>query len=231
MLNGTSAVRHGTIALFNAGVKKMVVVTGHAEDSIKNALEDLVFSSDIHFVKNDMYNFHGCNYSVACGMAAIIKESKKVIIAEGDSLIHPTSIEQLVSCNEESAVLVRSPEYIDPKRSVVAIGTSHKVTRYAYDQNHIGNFPVLTERERIIGESMQLWSFSGEVLNELCDLLKEYKETAEKSKVPKSESGVYSINKLQTPAMPVMSNLPKEWININTKHDLEKAKVLKWIQK
>ena len=227
-INGSSAVRHGVAVLYSAGVKKIIIVIGHAADSLREALARF---PDVQFVKNDKYGFHGCNYSVACGVSVIGSESDRAIIAEGDSLIHPESIKQIVECNEESAVLLRSPEYINPKRSVIAIGTCGKITRYAYDQSHEGNLFALGEGEEIIGESMQLWSFSGGALKELHALLLGYKKTADSSKTPKTESGIFSINKLQFPAMPVMSNKPNDWININTQHDLEKAKVLEWMQK
>ena len=228
-INGTSAVRHGVKALFDAGAAQTVVVTGHAENSVKNALCDFKYFADIRFVRNSMYDFHGCNYSVACGVLSTVEKSGRIIIAEGDSLIHPESIRKLTDCNEESAVLVRSPEYINPKRSVTAIGIGGKITRYAYDQNHTGQLPELSADETIIGESMQLWSFSGAALRELSALLAEFKKTADKSKTAKTESGVYSINMMKTPAAAIMSNLPDSWLNINTGEDLEKAKGLTWI--
>ena len=228
---GTSAIGHTVKSLSAAGVKRIVVVVGHAEQSVREALMGLHIDADIMFVRNEKYDFHGCNYSVACGVLAVSEESNRLIIAEGDSLLHSLSIQQVVGSFAESAALVRSPNYVDHRRSVIAIGIDGKITRYAYDQNHAGKLPELSANESIIGESMQLWSFSGTHLKELRALLLEYKKTADSSMSPRTESGVYSINMLKTHATPIMSTLPNEWININTQNDLEKAKVLKWTLK
>jgi len=241
--NNTSSVRHTVTALLNAGVKHIVVVVGHAEESVRNALADVPFFNDeqanIHFVVNEHYNFHGCNYSVACGLLSLFNAVDRVIIAEGDSLLHPNLISQVVESSKSkiAVALVRNPSYINPLRSVIAIGgENEKITRYAYDQSHTGELPTLTENESILGESMQLWAFSKNALKELSEIFYSYKLEADNSNTAMLESGVYSINNISVsiPIETIIANEPiasNGWLNLNTLDDLRKAEEIKWVLK
>lgn len=229
---GTSPVRHCTVSLLHAGAGKITVVVGHAPDSVKNVLKDYEQSGQVTFVMNPYYNRHGCNYSLACGMASrFCQDAERVIIAEGDSMLNSSSMAQLAGSTQEAASLVRSRRYVDYTRSVIAVGEKKKILRYEYDAGHTGQPPTYSEGESIIGDSMQAWSFAGEDLQQLRRLLREYRKRADGGEIPFVHSGVYSINMLKTKIEPVFSEHPDDWINLNTQEDLRKAVKMKWLIK
>lgn len=231
-IQGTSALRHTASALLETGAAQVVVVTGHARESVLAALEGLAYRDKIKFVNNPDYARHGCNYSLACALGSdFIVNAGRVVIAEGDSLLHRESIKKLVFSKAEAASLIREPSYVDYSRSVMAVGTCGKISRFEYDPAHSGRPPALEEGETVIGESMQLWSFAGAALEQLKKLLSEYREMADKSTAAFTHSGVYSINQLSIELEPVASDYQDQWINLNTQSDLRKAGEIKWIIK
>ena len=153
-----------------------------------------------------------------------------MVIAEGDSLLHRASVQQLFLHKAQAASLVREKAYVDDKRSVIAIGHKHKILRYEYDTLHNGEIHI-GQNEEILGESMQLWSFSGKPLEMLKEELGAYKDMADQAEEPMLHSGVYSINQIKTELEPVFSRRPEEWINLNTQQDLRKAGLTEWIRK
>lgn len=225
----TSPVRYTVKTLQNLGIQRFVIVVGHAEQSVRDTLFSSRNNADIVFIKNEKYSFHGCNYSVACGVLASGSDSERLLIVEGDSILHPDSFRQLTDNHVSAASLIRSCDYIIPRRSVVAVGEGGQITRYLYDQSHNGMLPDLSENEEVLGESMQLWTFSNAAKVELCGLLQDYKSQAERSDTAMTESGVFSINMLTAPIAPILSHRPTDWINLNTRDDLEKANMQSWI--
>ena len=227
---GTTSVRHVARALLEAGAKHIAAVVGYAKDSVCSALAGI--GASVGYVPNEDYDFHGCNYSVACGVLhESVLHSERVLIAEGDSLLHMDNVREIVTFRGDAAALVRQGEYVDYSKSVMAIGyhTNAGITRFAYNTDHSNAPPEMAEGEAIIGESMQLWSFSGSPLQELRSLLREYKHMADLSSTPMMESGVYSINMLTSPITPVRARKPDGWINMNTPEDLRKAGSAEWL--
>lgn len=231
-IQGTSAIRHTASALLEAGAGEVAVVTGYAGESVLAALEGMAYRDKIIVVNNPSYAWHGCNYSLACAMESdCVIHAGKVVIAEGDSLLHRESIQKLVRTETEAASLIRDASYVDYSKSVMAVGSWGKISRFEYDTAHRGQAPALGEGEAVIGESMQLWSFAGAALKRLKSLLSEYREMADKSTTAFTHSGVYSINQLSIELEPVVSDHQAQWINLNTQSDLRKAGEIKWIIK
>lgn len=230
-IQDTSSVRYGVLSLLEAGADFVIAVTGYASDSIENALSDYMDQTDIHLVYNPWYGKHGCNYSLACGMAAAAEMgARRVVIAEGDSLLHRASVQELFLKKASAASLLREKLYVDRRRSVVAVGRKNKILRYEYDSLHSGDIYVGKD-EDILGESMQLWSFSGNPLEALKEELRVYKSMADQGREPMLHSGVYSINQIKAEIEPVYSPKPDDWINLNTQQDLRKAELTEWIRK
>lgn len=229
-IGGACAARHTAASLAVCGVKRIIIVTGHAEASIKSALEGFGEKCCIQFVYNPYYAFHGCNYSLACG-ANHAGRPDRLIIAEGDSLLHPDLIAQVLSTEADAVSLVRPDSYLDFSRSVIAIGRSGKITRYAYNMHHTNSCPQLADGENVMGESMQIWSFSGNVLNRLLSLLHQYSALADADVLPMTESGVYSINQLACEITPIQAALPECWFNLNTPNDFMKAGSVQWLKR
>ena len=229
-VQNTSSVQYSVSSLLEAGVDVVIVVTGYGSDSVKGALSGSVDKGAIHLVHNPWYDRHGCNYSLACGMEEASRmEVGRVVIAEGDSLLHRKSVQKLCQQNAIAASLVREKSYIDKKRSVVAVGCKNKILRYEYDPLHQG-YIYIGKDEEVLGESMQLWSFSGKPLEALKEELRAYKNMADQSREPMLHSGVYSINKIKVEIEPVCSPKPEDWINLNTQQDLRKAGLAKLIR-
>jgi CTP:molybdopterin cytidylyltransferase MocA len=228
----TTPIRHTVSALIKSGVDDVFIVLGYEAESVKATVSEYNGAGKINFVYNEFYDYHGCEYSLSCGVKCISGLSyNRLIIAEGDSLLSFASINNLINSSSEAASLVRSASYIDYKRSVIAIGTENMINRYEYDTGHKGVPPILSDCEKIIGESMQLWMFSGAVLQELTELLINYNHMANQSETPMRDSGLYSINRLGMDISPVFSDKPDEWINLNTKKDVKKAKEVLWLIK
>lgn len=141
------------------------------------------------------------------------------------------SVKKIINSNADGVSLLRDVSYIDYSRSVLAIGFNGKITRFGYNMEHLSVPPALEEGERVIGESMQLWSFSGNQWKRLKELLMEYKVTADQSSAAFTHSGVHSINELSAEIEPVYSDHPDLWINLNTQQDLMKAREAKWLIK
>lgn len=231
-LRETSAIKHVAAILAESGVDRIIVVTGYASDSIVDSLADFRYKEKITFIKNNYYAWHGCNYSLACATSSdYVTNTERVVIAEGDSILHKASIKKLVSSDADAASLIRDVSYADYARSVLAIGLKGKIFRYAYNMDHTSLPPILAEGERVIGESMQLWSFSGSPWRQLKELLRGYRERADQSSTAFTHSGVYSINQLSVEIKPIYSDNPDQWINLNTQQDLMKAGEVKWLIK
>jgi len=228
---GTSPIRHTAASLLRRGVSQIFVVVGYAAESVWAALADDMQSERIHFVVNPNYNWHGCNYSLACGVTNTLLRHKRIVIAEGDSLLGEYAIEQLLHMNVPAASLLRDRSYIDYSRSVIAVGDEQGISAYQYDSTHTGIQPSWLGEQEILGESMQLWSFSGQALEQLKNFLNVYKTEAESGKSPFSHSGVHTINALGIPIQPVFAKYPEEWINLNTQEDLRRAERAKWLTK
>ena len=236
-INNTSAIKHTVTALIQSDIQNIVIVIGYASDSVKDALKTIKESDRITYAENPYFDYHGCNYSLACASNnEKIISSHRLIIAEGDSLLNPTSMQKIINSDYHTSSLIRDTSYIDYTRSVTAVGENKKIMRYEYDTAHTGLPPDLKQNESIIGESMQLWSFSGNTLQHLLKLLQIYKDTALKSNTACLHSGVYSINQLGAQdndlnIEPIESDVPDDWINLNTVDDLEKAKTVQWLLK
>lgn len=229
---GTTPVEYTVSSFLDMGVDQVTVVVGYGEKSVRDALSYYNESDRLFFAENKSYLRHGCNYSLACGMMdESVSGVERILIAEGDSLLDRRSIEQMVHTNSEAAVLVRPKRYVDPARSVTTVGRDNIILQYVYDTSHRGVFPELKRGENVIGESMQLWLFSGKALRRLRRLLKEYRMEADVTNTPMLHSGVHSINMLEEKTKPVFSEEPERWINLNTPDDLRKAGNASWLIK
>jgi GTP:adenosylcobinamide-phosphate guanylyltransferase len=228
----TSPICHGVKVMFNAGVSRIVVITGYSAQSVKKALLGNERRDCIEFINNPQFGFHGCNYSLSCAMQSMsVINASELIIAEGDSLLYDADVTKFVRQRHRASSLVRDISYIDYSRSVIAVGRNKNINRYVYSQTHTKDIPALYEGEQLIGESMQLWMFCGDTLDKLKRLLLRYKAYADSGGQARTDTGVSSINRLCCKITPINADYPQEWINLNTKVDSEKARNVKWLLK
>lgn len=231
--DGISPLLHTVRAFAANGVTKVCVTVGHAADSVRNTLEPARGLADIAFVDNPLYATTGCNYSLACAIKGGLPDDiERVVVVEGDSLLPGESVEQIVRAESDSGVLIRDASFINPTRSVVALGRENKVLRFAYDPAHLDVFAADGPRngEIVLGESMQIWSFGGPALAVLKRIMLPYIENPATSLRPFLDHTLLSsIDDAGAAMRPVYALRPNEWINMNTRLDVEKAATAIWL--
>lgn len=232
-LGVVSPILHTVNAFVANGVTRFTVTTGHAADTVRHALEPARGSADIRFVANPLYATTGCNYSLSCAAGAgELGGVDRVIVVEGDSLLPAESLGQVVRAEDRTAVLVRPVSFVNPARSVVAMGRDGKVLRFAYDSQHRDVFAFDGPRagEEVLGESMQIWSFAGAAVEVLEKTLLGYFVDPAASILPFiDQSLLQAIDQAGVPMRPVQADRPEDWINMNTRRDVEKAEKSPWL--
>lgn len=227
---GNNPLSYTTKTFRSLGIEDFLIVTGYGHESIEEVLKELKKRTNIETVHNNNYEVYGCNYSLSCAVTSKkVNDAERIIIVEGDSLHSKELLSKVVESPLEASVLLRDKTFVDEKRSVVALGTDHKVKKFVYDMSHAGKLNYNSEEDQVIGESMQVWSFRGDSLKRLLATLKEYYEWTPEADSEKMHSGVHSINKAQLTMEPIWAKYPEEWINMNTQEDYRKAGQTEWI--
>lgn len=98
--DGQPLVRHSANALLKAGLTKIIVVTGHEADLVREALNGL----PLRFVGNPDFA-SGLASSLVCGISALEQESvSAALIALGDMpLVAPDDVRRLIAAYEPEA--------------------------------------------------------------------------------------------------------------------------------
>lgn len=228
---GVAPVLYTVEAFLQCGVSRFCVVTGYAGPSVRRALQAVRGKADIRFAHNPLFDFHGCNYSLACAADDPRADgASRLLVAEGDSLLPVGSIRQMCDTGDRTSILLRAPSHILPQKSVVAIGEGGKVRRFAYDVYHKDALrgANLQMGEQVLGESMQLWSLAGAAKQKLLAHLRQYANRAARNSGPMTDSGVYSINASHLILQAVYAKIPEEWVNLNTRQDVQKLEESPW---
>lgn len=216
----------------NCGIRKFVVVGGYQYNTVLNVVTKMKAKyplDDIVIVKNNKYDYHGCEYSLATAANYLTSlgdyNFSNIIITEGDTILPEKSIKKIVESNTDS-VLVRNKFFIKKNRSVVLTNNKSKyyrpLSRFVYDPDHNNVYNIITKDEKVVGESVQVWKFLGNKVSMLLELLTNYFELANKSNSPYSDSGVYNINLIISDSGIKPIFVGHKWININTIKDLKK---------
>lgn len=231
-LSGTTPLRHIIKAFHKNGINRFIIVLGYKKQSIINSLNYMAENIKIEYIYNQYYDFHGCEYSLSC-CYNLINFYDEVFVTEGDLLLDNKNIREIINTKYESGVLVRSKENIDRYRSVVAIGDCEEniIMEFVYDQEHRDVYVFIENKDKIIGESCQVWKLSGKSLQSLQKNLETYFNSCSNGK-KRLESGLYSINKTvsDNPMKPVFM-VNNNWLNINTYEDVLKGRGLKWLER
>lgn len=239
-LNGITPLEY-TISNFSKyGVKDVVVVVGHYANSVIHKLKSSEVANSLEslrFINNDYYKFHGCEASVALALSSHITDYDTVYLTEGDLLLHPEYIKSIIDSDKsqyQSSVLIRSSDNIAETRSVVAVDNQGTglVSRFVYDPDHTSTSRLINKDESVIGESLQLWRFSGESLSALKLYTQEYMDDIITSLEPRLESGIYSINKVikEIESMYPVKVEGTDWLNLNTIEDINIGRLLEWVK-
>lgn len=234
-LNGVTPIEHTLKSFSSYGVKNAIIVVGYKAQQVKSSVDKFLKNNpimNVTFVHNKKYNYHGCEYSLACA-AREFRKYRSVYITEGDLLLDKKYVEQIVKDNHNSSVLIRPSSFIDETRSVLAVTTNDLfITRFVYDPNHNNVYEGVSERERVLGESVQLWKFARASVDTLSERLIEYKDMADASQCKVKHSGLYSINKeIKHNQMYPIKIDGIHWINLNTYNDVLEARKAPWINR
>ncbi len=233
-LGGSTSIEHTILSFSAAGVQDFIIVVGYCGEKVKrHILQNAGPAVRCTFVQNDKYDYHGCEYSIACA-AEKLMDYDTVFITEGDLLLHPQYIEKIVDRTAGSAVLLRGASQIVKSKSVVAVGDDLSyVNGFVYDPSHQDVMRLVPGGKKVIGESLQLWRFSGEDKKELAERLELYKRKADSSARACTGSGLVTINQViegKQVMVPVFVE-GSDWLNINTADDVEIAKQLPWLRR
>jgi NDP-sugar pyrophosphorylase family protein len=225
-LGGICSLDYILRCLSENSVNNALIVIGYKSEQIIKHFGSEKYHVKIDYIFNKFFDYHGCGYSLALS-EIMLNQTDTVIITEADLLIPPGNFSLLINNPYENAALIR-PGEINKERSVVALGDDNLVTEFVYDTTHTDVFRFI--KKKIIGESLQLWKFSGAAAKKFIDALAGFKN--EISSEPDLRSGIFSINSVikDYPMYPVMIQ-GNEWINLNTADDVEMAKKLLWLKK
>ncbi len=234
-IGNSTPIEHNLKAFARCGIKNFVIVVGYCHerviDYINNVISPNSLNIKIDFQLNDKYDYHGCEYSIACGFREIA-DFEDVIITEGDMVLDGNYITEFMKkTNGQNAVLVRDKEYIDDTRSVIACGDLDCVRTFVYDEMHKSAKALIPDNMQVLGDSMQLWRFCGSAMKDLSHYYEEYRIKAEKSRKPLNESGLDYINLIakQYGLKPIIMSNGDNTINLNTLDDVKKARDAEWI--
>jgi len=227
-LGGECALGHILKCLAGAGIHRATIIVGYMADRIVSRFKDNFAGVKIDYVKNDLYSHHGCEYSLALAAEAI-GTANTVLITEADLLMPVENYGALLSADSDNAILIRRYG-IDPKRSVVALGDNNMVSSFAYDEEHVDVFKFIPDRSMVIGESLQIWKFSGAGAKLLSKNYISFREGL--GEEPDMCCGLLSINRTVAsyPLLPVEAPFP-EWINLNTPDDIERGRSARWLKR
>ncbi len=235
-LGGITPLEHTIRSFVNCGITNVILVIGYYADRVRKTVTEFLklkhICANVTFIMNDKYDYHGCEYSIACAWEAILPY-ETVYITEGDMLLDSEDVRVLVESGCESGVLIRDVSYIDPKKSVVACaGQDGKIRRFAYDDTHQSVLDCMPKGMKAAGDSLQMWKFGGSALNRLREAYAEYYFVARKAKQPMKENGLVYINQVcgQHPIEPVSAK-GSRCINLNTAADIEMARGASWLNR
>lgn len=228
------------------GQRRFTVIIGHCCSSVIKALS--VFEDkglDIRFIYNPYYKTKGCSYSVQKSFNVVgecLKLGEPLYIVEGDSVYGDSIIDSIVKFND-TCVVTRPGSFMTTRSvGVELIKNSDQVRNFFYDSKHQVNYENLDKTN--IRESMQIWKFLS--LNDLFSSLKRYEHLTNNIETKDfvfQTSGVFQINDALDYGLSMrildasrglsVSAVGKrsaccQWVNINTKEDLESLKELTW---
>lgn len=221
------------------GQRRFTVIVGYNCSSVIKALS--VFEDkglDIRFIYNSYYKTKGCSYSVQKSLNVVgecLNLKEPLYIVEGDSVYGDPVVDSIVKFND-TCVAARSGSFITTRSvGIELIKNSDQVRNFFYDSKHQINYENLDKTN--VRESMQIWKFLS--LNDLFSSFKRYEHLTnniETKEFVSQTSGVFQINDaldygLSMRVMDVSQRkapLDYQWVNINTKEDLESLEELTW---
>lgn len=235
-LGGITPLLHTMRSFEMCGVNEVYVVVGYFADKVRETvLSDLAdgrLRVNVSFLMNDKYDFHGCEFSLACAHD-VMEDYDTVYITEGDMLLDMQYMAELTGCAAGNAALIRGKKYIIPEKSVAACtGSGGGIEQFVYDDMHRSLFEYMPPGMQAAGESMQAWKFSGNALEYLRNYYRDYYAMACQAKIPLKENGLEGINRTcrEYPMEPVQVE-GSRCINLNTVADVEKAQAAAWLNR
>lgn len=169
-INGKEFIKLQMEKLMNAyNIGKFFIVVGHKATEIEEALGEEFMGAPIQYVFNAHYKDYGSGQSLMLGLRALSESTFRscdLVVTEADCLVPQEAYESL-KCESGSRCLV-GPSINIHKSVVVTVhfddSNEEDVLSFDYDRSHRNVFSELKPYARPIGESIQTWYFSNDVL-------------------------------------------------------------------
>lgn len=190
------------------GITKVIVVTGYKNDDICRSVNDESTLSNVHFIKNDLWDRASQDVSISVALNYIDTEDD-LLILEGDSYYDLQNLRILTHSSGDYCVLTR--RYNETSKSPVILSNG----KFEYDPTH-HKVP-----NKLSVESMQAWKISNKVIDK-------FKRSYQVRDCTTSESGIIGLNAACNNWTPVHADHPDNWINVNTIEDLRIASDVDW---
>jgi len=102
-VGGRSLLERSLTHLVRAGFERVVVVTGHGAERIKEAVAAIETDLSIRWVANPRYSETGSAWSLLCGMAAL--DTGSTLIIESDLLYDPAFLDAAHAAPDQSILI------------------------------------------------------------------------------------------------------------------------------
>jgi len=207
MVHETSILERLTTSLNHHGFKRLVVVTGHLEDCIRNYLEDRAGNLVIEYVFSPLYKTTNNIYSLWMARNLI---NEPFLLIESDLIFDPSLLKEMLY-PDRIAVAGIKPWL---NGSTVTINKSHRV-----DAFHSDTSPSPTRTKY---KTVNIYSFSLPSWYQVVDVLNEYIQAG---KVNDYYEVVFrKMIAQKSLSLEAISFDGKPWYEIDTLEDLASAK-------
>lgn len=216
-INGKPLLEWHMTRMKNVGIRKLVIVTGYKKEVIENFLLDFQNDFEITYAVNDDFRVKGNTWSMLFGLE---KVKGAFLLFDADLIYEEQILKEFVDDKDPNQILVGNASIDDIECSKAMIDKDGFV-RMTIDKRAV----TQAERERyhFAGEAMGIIKFSSEykvAIQEACE-----KFLSEKANVSKNWEHVMN-EFLLTHDMSIHQSPSDQWVEIDNKEDLMKAKKL-----
>lgn len=208
--NGKALIDNYFNSFRECGIKEAVLVVGYLSETLEKKLGDKYLDIDVKYIHNRDYAFSNSAYSLWLAKDEISEES--FILTDSDILFDRRILQRLVNSRNENCLVV-DPVFEETGEEVKVIGEVSTV-------RHLGK--RITDRSKLIGESLGLYRFSEKVTSLLFEGIEKYinihGRTAEYEDALNSVLSLFKMHYITTQGLP--------WIDIDSPEDLQKANKL-----
>ncbi len=140
-INDRTLIERALENLCNAGMDRIIIVTGYKGEVLREYVEKLDIGADIVFVNNEKYNETNNIYSLWLTRDYLVQDD--TIVLESDIIFDGSMIETLVKNQNDCVTFVARPEpWMDG--TIVKLDNHNNITEFidnhSYDMNNINDY-------------------------------------------------------------------------------------------